>query len=67
MAISEITKQAVKQIRGQYQAQVDYIDREIAEHQASIDSLTAERVRLVAGLAALVKDIPEPAVAPINL
>jgi len=60
MAMNKLTKQDIANRRGQYEAQLKRINTEIAEHQESIDRLTAQKENITAIVAALKKDIPEP-------
>lgn len=60
MAISEKTKIAVANLRAQREAQLSHIDRQIAEHEATIISLKAQRKSVKEEFDALKKDIAAP-------
>jgi len=60
VAISETTKQAVAGYKSQLQTRLDTINKEIAEHQAAIDRLTAQKATITGQVTALQTDIPEP-------
>lgn len=60
MAISEATKQAVMDYKSRLKVRLETLNREIAEHQAIITSLTAQKAALTGQVNALQLDIPEP-------
>lgn len=61
--ISETTKVVVKEKKVQLSTRRTTILKEIAQHQASIDSLNAQLANYDKNIAALEADIPEPEVS----
>jgi hypothetical protein len=66
MAISEVTKVSVKKYRDMLDGRVAAIDRDIAEHQAAINMLEAQKAALKTENDAIKADIAEPTAVEVK-